>query len=1176
MKKVYLLCFVSCFHIMLFGQVQSINLQALHSCNGATLVPFVIWSGTPRPVTVNYERLGSAGTWFTVVSQVYDANSYIVVSPTDISSATNYRIRAVDMTTLQEYFSNGVTVDPALWNADRGAANVVVNSYWGAACDNSQNYAQVSINYLAHGRPPFRVEYKTGSDPNFLFAGEAVNLFNIMGIQPGAIYSIRVTDYCGNASPIINTQLGFGVSVQVAQDATTCDNGKVMIFGTGDSRSGAIPPYEFGIGKFVPGLGGNNPPVEFGPSNTFDNLPPGEYTFRLRDACGNLSSTGFARLGGGFPRITASPSSPAGDPCSKNITVNIINGDGPFEYGIRYIQDPYTQWSWQTSNLFTGLTRNGVYFVRIKDKCGQLSDSTGVNVGTFPVPRVDNITHSNDPTCNQSITVNASSGNPPYEYGLNPWDNFSNVTWQTSNVFTNLPPNRYQLRVKDNCGRVSSIINDTIFPKELTLHIMANTDSCNSQTGYLSVDSVTNGIAPILYAVRNMASPGNTYTPFQTDSVFQSLPHGIYSVWVKDGCFAEKIVDSIFVGSPFTYEYNISPNPLGCSPFLVINLHNALNPPFTYLVTNGTHKRTLVTADSTFMLTDLPDGTYRIIVTNACGDTAATTTADLVITGSTAPQITYELQYVNNCTQADIIVHGAPAGSIYQLWSTSGFFREQNSPIFSGIANNITGGKYAVVTINFNICDGNFYYEDTVFVATEGQNLTGTVNTGLPDSFCIYHFDPVKLADYLDNEVPGGEWNAITFDGFDAINGTFNPSQSQPGTYEFTYSMLNGCGFLEETSIFLTVASEACQIRAIVGDYHSSVYPSGCKEIPAGFSFVDFTDNHGNLIFSINPLGNDLSTICAGVRIVNGEGNSLRSTIIDGKTTFFLDRNFYINPANPFGNGPMQVILYITGQEMENMLNYLHSHGYPQATIGDIRIYQKHGDDADLDVVNEGATDPARLFPITPVYYQNGRDENWMVQFEVYNFSEFTLYFTGNSANLPLQLIDFTGVNNQGRNRLQWKTAQETNTSHFNLERSNDGNNFTPIARVNASGNSNTERLYTYDDKQPLDGDNFYRLKMVDLDGQFTISKTILVRAIKTPGLKLSPNPVNDRLYVTIPGNIKARSIRIFDAAGRMLYQQIVNGTQPVSVPTSQLRNGWYLLELQTTDGSLRQAFLKQ
>ena len=95
---------------------------------------------------------------------------------------------------------------------------------------------------------------------------------------------------------------------------------------------------------------------------------------------------------------------------------------------------------------------------------------------------------------------------------------------------------------------------------------------------------------------------------------------------------------------------------------------------------------------------------------------------------------------------------------------------------------------------------------------------------------------------------------------------------------------------------------------------------------------------------------------------------------------------------------------------------------------------------------------------------------------------------------------------------LLWKTATEVNMSRFIVQRSSDQINFELVGQIAANGNSNSEKSYTYTDKSLSSGTYYYRLKMVDNDGNVTYSSTVIV-AIALPSInKLSncyPNPYN-------------------------------------------------------------------
>jgi hypothetical protein len=89
--------------------------------------------------------------------------------------------------------------------------------------------------------------------------------------------------------------------------------------------------------------------------------------------------------------------------------------------------------------------------------------------------------------------------------------------------------------------------------------------------------------------------------------------------------------------------------------------------------------------------------------------------------------------------------------------------------------------------------------------------------------------------------------------------------------------------------------------------------------------------------------------------------------------------------------------------------------------------------------------------------------------------------------SLPLTLLNlYVNLSSNKYVILNWQTAQEINTSHFIIERSANGTDFSSIGKVSASGNNSITKDYLYTDTKPAKGTNYYRLKMVDADGIFT------------------------------------------------------------------------------------------
>ena len=169
------------------------------------------------------------------------------------------------------------------------------------------------------------------------------------------------------------------------------------------------------------------------------------------------------------------------------------------------------------------------------------------------------------------------------------------------------------------------------------------------------------------------------------------------------------------------------------------------------------------------------------------------------------------------------------------------------------------------------------------------------------------------------------------------------------------------------------------------------------------------------------------------------------------------------------------------------------------------------------------------------------------------------------SGALPLTLIEFSGKNVEGGNELIWKTAQEINTSHFELEWSSTGHQFNNLATLPAAGNSSQTQQYNYVHGRPVSGNNFYRLKMADIDGRFTYSPVIVVNInTSSSSLKIFPNPVTDILQLYIQSEKKESAVyNLYTAQGKIITSrkiELVKGSNLLTWNMQHLTAGNYFL----------------
>lgn len=151
------------------------------------------------------------------------------------------------------------------------------------------------------------------------------------------------------------------------------------------------------------------------------------------------------------------------------------------------------------------------------------------------------------------------------------------------------------------------------------------------------------------------------------------------------------------------------------------------------------------------------------------------------------------------------------------------------------------------------------------------------------------------------------------------------------------------------------------------------------------------------------------------------------------------------------------------------------------------------------------------------------------------NISSWSIVF--GSTALPLDLLGFSGLSHTGYNELQWSTASEKNTASFEIQRTLDGNNYQTIGTIAAKGSGSNH--YSFRDQNAASGANLYRLRMVDISGAYTYSKTVKIsgKSAKDTGIEFAPNPVKDVFTVIINNkNLLNTDAKIINSLGQTVH----------------------------------------
>jgi len=173
-------------------------------------------------------------------------------------------------------------------------------------------------------------------------------------------------------------------------------------------------------------------------------------------------------------------------------------------------------------------------------------------------------------------------------------------------------------------------------------------------------------------------------------------------------------------------------------------------------------------------------------------------------------------------------------------------------------------------------------------------------------------------------------------------------------------------------------------------------------------------------------------------------------------------------------------------------------------------------------------------------------------------------------GSLPVTLVSFSaGLNSANEVDIKWTTSWEKNVSHFSIEKSTDGQNYSQAGLVFATGNSSDLVNYSFTDKK-IDANKstiYYRLRSVDIDGSYELSaiRTVSLGSQNRPGVAVStyPNPVNSQLKITLPSNWQRKQVtfQVVNHSGQVVKRSISgNASQTETLDVNYLAPGIYIL----------------
>lgn len=362
---------------------------------------------------------------------------------------------------------------------------------------------------------------------------------------------------------------------------------------------------------------------------------------------------------------------------------------------------------------------------------------------------------------------------------------------------------------------------------------------------------------------------------------------------------------------------------------------------------------------------------------------------------------------------------------------------------------------------------------------------------------------------------------------------------------------------------------ELVRLDSAIADYSNNICQSYFLNSVKGNQWYDFTDATGKVIASVNPNGNNLGYVGLYAKHFGLGTTNIPRNPKNNKRYLPRYFNFYSSayPNNSFPS-PVKLRLYYKNSEFED---YKMATGQASLLREELRITHYNGTNEDCDMANNAN----QGVMLNGELYKDYTSSGFYAEVETGSFSEFGA--VGGTETLPVTLLQFRGnaVNNEVQ--LSWSTSQELNNKGFEILRSHDGSNFEKIGWVAGHGTTGELQRYAFSDKAPIAGRNFYRLRQVDIDNNSKLSEILLVNTKQTLKLNITPNPVDNVLYVEMDEK-NISFLKIVDIQGRIMWKSDgLRLSSVTAIPVQQLQKGIYLLEL--TDGQGRkqiQKFLKK
>ncbi|MEO0469950.1 MAG: FG-GAP-like repeat-containing protein, partial [Bacteroidota bacterium] len=358
---------------------------------------------------------------------------------------------------------------------------------------------------------------------------------------------------------------------------------------------------------------------------------------------------------------------------------------------------------------------------------------------------------------------------------------------------------------------------------------------------------------------------------------------------------------------------------------------------------------------------------------------------------------------------------------------------------------------------------------------------------------------------------------------------------------------------------------------AVSGSIRASDYCVGL--VQAGWTYYFDPINPSKVLFAINHGANTTQIDFIEMRrdITNARNNMDAG---NGNGYFVMPRDWFVSTVDDAAlTAPVDIRFYFDPVDSTAMVTKADSFATAEGlTLGTLEWFKTDAQFSNGTIESgNGLSNAAGYTAMTPAGYGTESGLHY-VQFDgITGFSGGGLGI-GVETPFPVEMLHFEAKQQGKSAMLNWSTATESNSDLFRVERSFDGQHFAAIGDVKAAGNSNSTLNYQFEDPTAfIQGESrlYYRLKQVDLDGQFAYSniEQLTMSSRDLLFLEAFPNPADKRVSLLYTASESGPlQLKIISGLGQIVQTKTLmyrEGAQKLEVDLSSWAAGIYYIQLE-------------